>query len=217
MATDLRVPVQERAESDQLSALLRSGGVQELMAGRIDAVRIVRVRSYKAKCFAPWGKLGFCWAHFNAASQFEDAEWVVTVCHELGHLVAGLQHRHGSHFRGAWSVMVSEAGELGLLTKDQVMQATRAVLFGPATIFRGWPENAARRIAELDELLDAAADKLGQMRVVPGAEIAYRHGHGFLRGQVQRVNRRTITVRKYQSGPATRRTLIEKVHYVLSK
>jgi len=212
MTTDLRVPVQERAESDQLSALLRSDGVQELMA-----VRIVRVRSYRAKCFAPWGKLGFCWAHFNAASESEDSEWIVTICHEFGHVTAGLEHRHDSHFRGAWSTMVSEAGELGLLTKDQVMHATRAILFGPATMFHGWPENAARRRAEMDALLDAAAEKLRAMGVVPGAEIAYRHGYGCLRGEVQRVNRRTVTVRKYRSGDATRRVLVEKVRCVLDR
>lgn len=113
MTTELRVPVRERAESEQLRALLRSDAVQDLMAGRVDAVGIVNVRSYKARCFAPDGRFGFCWAHFNAASEFEDSEWIVTIGHELAHLSVG--------YKGAPALPLGTSSELVIGTAVAVL------------------------------------------------------------------------------------------------
>jgi len=137
MRTDQPVAVLEEATSEQLSRLVRSPRVQQLMASGTDGVRIVRVRSYVGQAFAPHGRSGFCWMHLNAGCDFDDSEWIVIICHELGHLTAGIEHHHDVHFRGSWQSLVSKAGQLDLLTNEQVLCATRMIVFGAASVFRG--------------------------------------------------------------------------------
>jgi len=211
MAADRFVPVFDGAESEQLARLARCDRMQQLMAGRTDWVRIVRVSSYGAKAFAPEGKLSFRWMRLNAACELEDTEWTVVICHELAHLTAGLEHHHNGHFRATWQELVSEAADLGLLTEEREAQATRMVLVGAASVFRGWPENARRRGAEHEEQLAAIRNELTEMGVAPGVQIVYRYGHGARRAFVIRVNGRTVSVGQPGSGEVLRRVPLNRV------
>lgn len=107
--------------------------------------------------------------------------------------------------------MVSEAGELGLLNDEQVLQAARQILFGPAGVFRGRPEKARRREGERQRLPATARDKLRGMGVKPGVEILYRFRQHARRAEVIRVNRRTVSVGRPGGDEVLRRVRIERV------
>jgi len=211
MATEQQVSVLEDAESEQLVRLARSDRMQQLMAGRADWVRVVRVKSYAAKAFAPEGRLGRRWMHLNAACELEDTEWIVIVCHELAHLTVGLRHHHNDHFRVTWQELVSEATELGLLTEEREAQATHMILVGAASVFRGWPENARKREIERQQRLGAVRDKLIEAGLAPGVEIVYLYGRSARRAFVIHVNERSVSVGQPGSRKVLRRVRLERV------
>lgn len=62
-------------------------------------------------------------------------------------------------------------------------RATRRILFGPSSVFRGWPENARRREENRQQWLADSRDKPSEAGVKPGAEIVYRYRQGARRAE----------------------------------
>jgi len=190
----VQVKVIDEAGAPDLADFMRSPAVQDLMVERADLLCLVRAKSYGGRaCLSTDGR-GSRWVRLAADLGLDRSELVFLLCHELAHHAAGLRELHSDRWRQACADLVREAGQLGLLSDRRVRQGVDMAVNGRATTFRGWPERARQYEADRKRLLTAAKDNLLRMGVKPGVEITFGYRRRTYRGEVIRVNRRTVSV-----------------------
>jgi len=213
------VPVIDRVGAPELRALLESPPVQQLIAGRIHAVHLVDVRSYAGKAFM--GHRGFGatlrGVRLRAHGWTEQSECVFVLCHELAHHMAGLQEQHSRRWREVCAELVREAGELGLLTSERVAQAVAMVMEGAASRFRGWPERAAEEERAGTDARREAVSQMCAAGLEPGAQVQFRYRGKLYRGEVVRINPKTVTVGEPGKGRGLLRVPYERILGVIPR
>lgn len=224
----------DQAGAPELQAFLESPLVRRLTQGRISLIYLVDVRSYAGQAFMEYGLPGLTphrarplnrrrknWGlrgvRLRAFDWAEESECVFVLCHELAHHEAGLEEQHSARWREACVALVREAGELGLLPPERAEQAVAMVLGGAASRFRGWPEHAARQERERN---DARREAVSQMRAAGlevGAQVRFRYRGTIYRGEVVRLNPKTVTVGEPGKGEGLLRVPYERILGVIRR
>jgi len=164
------------------------------MAGVVDVVYLVRVKSYGGQAFRKAGLLGPRCIRLNANCDFDRSEMVLILCHELAHQLAGVQESHSDDWRIAYASFVRQAGRLGLLTPEETDQGVKMALHGAATSFLGWPERAEKLRQARRRQAARFRAVLMQSGVKAGSLIVFRYKRRQWRGGVIRLNRYTVSV-----------------------
>ncbi len=192
MKRDARVPVVELVSGDELAALMRSAPVQELIAGHVDVIELVAVRSYVGNAIRR--RNGVRVVRMNVALDAGDSEHVLVLCHETAHHIAGVRRRHDQSWRNACAELLQRAGSLGLLSEDEVERSVAEVLHGSASIFRGLDGEAGEREWLNSEVLDRDRERLREQGIELGSLVTFRYRNRWWQGEVVQVNRKTVSV-----------------------
>jgi len=200
MKRDARVPVVELVGGETLAALMRSAPVQELIAGHADVIELVAVKSYGGSAFVR--RDGTRVVRLNVALNASASEFVLVLCHELAHHIAGVLRRHDPSWREACADLLRRAGSLGLLSDEEVEQGVDTALHGPASIFRGWDGRPGRREWLRKGVLNRDRDALRERGIEPGSLVTFRYRNQWWRGEVVKVNRKTVSVGQPGTGVA---------------
>lgn len=187
------VPVIDRARRPDLAEFLKTAPVQRLVAGHVDGLVLVRVKSYRGRARLRPDATVEREVRLNAGCDPSRGELVVVLCHELAHHRAGMGLHHAPKWRRAYAELVREAQELGLLTREEAEGATDAALHGPSSAGLDWREKrSAREQSKRDSDADALAPLLAAgMRV--GSQVAFIHRGKRVVAEVTRINRRTVS------------------------
>lgn len=170
---------------------LNSGAVQRLLAGRVDHVVLVCGRRYDGKAVRRRG--GERLVRLNWSGHRSLAELTLTLCHELAHFLARRISYHDGEWRQAFADLVSEAGQLGLLTAQEVQQGRDAALHGPTGAGLDWRTRVARRNRRNYARDRDALQRLLQAGLQIGAYVRFHYKGRRERARVTRINRRTVT------------------------
>lgn len=199
--SDSRVPIFTRFPIGELYDLVLSEPMQNLLAGRVDAVQITWAKTYAGRACS---RDGLRLIRLSELHEFEDDELTFIICHELAHHAVGVEQHHSDEWREACAALAREAGELGLLSKRRVKQAVTLALHHPATRFRGWPKQARRFEQERDAARENVREQLIESGVRVGGQVGFDYRGRPLRGEVIRINRATVSVGE----PGGERTLL---------
>ena len=186
-----KVPVIERVHGGELTRRLRSAPMQQLMDGRVDFVEVKYVKSYIGQASMHGS---FRLIRMSVRPELEEDALAFILCHELAHHEVGVKRRHCDEWRETCAALVREAGELGLLSEKRVAQAVAMVLDGTATVFRGWPEEAREAEAQREEHREEMLESLRERGLKVGAQVVFRYRGKFVRAEVMRINKVTVSV-----------------------
>jgi len=200
MRRDARVPVVELARDEELAALMRSEPLQELIAEHADVIELVAVKSYVGNAIRR--RDGTRVVRMNVALDAGDSEFVLVLCHEVAHHIAGVRRRHDETWRRACAELLRRAGGLGLLSDEEVAQGVDTVLHGAASIFRGWDGPGTGREWLSSEVLDRDRERLREQGIELGSLVTFRYRNRWWQGEVVQVNRKTVSVGEPGKGVA---------------
>ena len=179
------------------------------MSGHVDLIELIAVRSYCGRAFVRGN--GCRVIRLNTTLELAASEYIMLLCHELAHHVAGLGRRHSRHWRETYAHLIGRAGSLGLLGAGEVERGVYMALYEPASIFRGWPERAAERRRKHVRQIEQARIALCKLGMVPGAVVVFRYRRRWWQAEVIRVNRHTVTVGEPGTGIALLRVPFQRI------
>lgn len=191
---DCTVEILDRAERPDLVALLSSQPAQVLMSGKVDLVQLVRVKSYWGKARLRHGSTHKRSIRLNVRPNPSRAELILLLCHEVAHHGADLIEHHSQKWRKGYARLVEQAGQLGLLSEEQVREGLDVALNGHVNAAFGWREQQRERVKLREGRAARAKATMLKRGVQVGSIIAFRYkGDNYL-GEVVRINRKTISV-----------------------
>ncbi len=187
------IDIGDSAGSPDAADWLRSEPVQQLMAGHVDRVQLVRVKSYHGKAFVhrrhPRRTI-----RLNVAADPNRADLTLVLCHELAHHVVGVRHHHAARWREAYAALVRRAGDLGLLSEERVHDGVDAALHGPASAGANWRDRRADRTRDRRDAAQRSRHELEAAGVGVGAQVSFEYRGRRWLGEVTRMNRLTASV-----------------------
>lgn len=224
----------DEAGAPELQAFLESPLVRRFTHDRISLIYLVDVRSYAGQAFMEYGLPGFTphrarplhrrrkdWGlrgvRLRAYDWAEESEVIFVLCHEMAHHEAGLEEQHSARWRAACVKLVREAGELGLLPPERVEQAVAIVHGNAASRFRGWPERAAARERAQAHARREAVAQMCAAGLEVGAQVRFRYRGTVYRGEVVRINPKTVTVGEPGKGEGLLRVPYERILGVIRR